>query len=140
MKIEDIFLEFENKVINYYQKKGYSIGYMYDGNRQNKHILEVSSDIDNFIFYVKESTLENGFWGLNPKYVEKIEDSEVTWFLVLLLQTSEVGYLLSGKTVRRYINENRWSSDSRGEFKIHESELSRGFLFNSFDEFILRVG
>lgn len=137
-----ILPEFEDRIIRFFENRGDKIYYLYNGVRQNKNIFEIYSAYGNITLYVKESA-DEGFWGLNPKYVEEIEGTGATWFLVLLEGSVENGYLLSGKTVRRFIEENRWSSAKTGtrDYKIHdkEKELPKVYYFNDFKELMLRI-
>jgi hypothetical protein len=134
-----ILTDFGDRLVEYFEAEGAEAYYFHDGKRQNKNILEIYSHGRNMSFYIKESNLTPGFWGLGPKFISEMDNSGSQWFTVLLLGSDEVGYLIPGHNIMDFIRRNVLSTAKTGDFKVHEGELSRNFLFESFEEFIARI-
>jgi hypothetical protein len=94
-------------------------------------LRELSAASGRCLLYVKESDGHN-FWGVNENHLDALNKSGEPWFLVLL-QNAISGYSLPATEVNSAIKSWPFQS-SKGEFKVHERELSRRFAFLNLEE------
>jgi hypothetical protein len=101
------------------------------GHKSTENLRELVGPAGRRLLYVKESD-GHGFWGVNVNHVNALNKSQEKWSLVLL-QDAGSGYLLPAAEVNSAIKV--WSlQSSKGEYKVHERELSHRFVFHSVDE------
>jgi hypothetical protein len=75
------------------------------------------------ILYVKEFKVKNrpGFWGLRQNHVTRLQKSGVRWFVVLLLRSSNIGYLLTSAEVMDLIAQGLFELSNDGDYKVNEN-------------------
>ena len=104
-------------------------------NRSSRNILLLSGTTD-LLLYVKVSSQEPGFWGLTRNRLRLLQVAPHKWFVVLLLGSSETGYLVPSAEVEHCTGSGVWGLATDGDFKINPSGLSEEFYFPSFDALI----
>ncbi len=93
-----------------------------------------------FLIYVKGRAEEPHKWGITKNVVDRLNNQETTWFVVLLFDRPDTGYLLSQDDVNYYIR-NIWPLGADGDYKpATGSYLSKNAPFQSFNMFIKQVG
>ncbi len=110
------------------------------GHKSTRNLLRLSTKTGDTVLYVKDSTNEPGFWGINGNQVDRLNKSAENWFLVLLEGSGEAGFLLSGEQVSRGIARNRWSLQAdKAEYKIQVGQIDHASRFSSFDQLLARL-
>ena len=108
-------------------------------NRHTNNIVELSGKID-CLLYLHIISTEPYRWGVTKTRVEELAKLQKEWFVVLLYETPEKGYLLTANDVRRYINENLWPlgrDKNSKEYKVRPGDpLKYNKPFQTFQEFI----
>lgn len=104
-----------------------------------QNILELSGNI-NCMLYYKIRTEPPPRWGVTKPRVKELEDLGKKWFLILLYESPESGYLLSANDVRRSISENLWplgSGKNKNEYKVQPGKtLQYSKTFESLVELV----
>ena len=95
----------------------------------------VKEDFDTYTIYVKESNLNDGFWGLNENQIENLKSQNKRWGVVLLIREFDKGYYFNPDEVESLLNDPR-TSYSVSDFKIHEHQIEKNKYFKSISEFI----
>jgi hypothetical protein len=108
--------------------------------RNTHNIVELSGQIDCLI-YIHIRSEEPYRWGVTKTRVEELAKLQKKWFVVLLFETPEEGYLLTANDVRRYINENLWplgkNEKNKNEYKVQPGKsLKYHKPFKTFQEFM----
>ena len=86
---------------------------------------------------MKESNLQDGFWGLNENQITKLKSLNKRWGVVLLIREFNKGYYFNPDEVEALINDPRTSFQvSVSDFKIHEQQIEKNKYFKSISEFI----
>lgn len=104
-------------------------------NGRSRNILVLLGDASERLLYVKVRSEPPGFWGLTQDRLGLLGAAHRKWYVVLLLESPETGYLLPSAEVERCIRDDVWKLSTDGDFKIHEAQLSRESHFQSFVEF-----
>ena len=95
----------------------------------------VKEDFDTYTIYVKESNLNDGFWGLNENQIINLKSQNKRWGVVLLIREFNKGYYFNPDEVEALINDPR-TSYAVSDFKIHEGQIEKNKYFKSISEFI----
>ena len=107
--------------------------------RDTNSILELSGYID-CLLYFKIRSAAPYRWGITKNRIEEIENSHKKWFVALLYETPDNGYLLSSDEVRSYIRKGLWPlgrGRNRNEYKIRPgTPLQYNQPFNKFSKFM----
>ena len=108
--------------------------------RWTKNIIELNGSL-NCLFYFKIRSEEPYRWGVTKSRIEELQASGKKWFIVLLFETPNNGYLLTSKDVERYIDEGLWpmgrDKKNKNEYKISPGKaLQHQLRFYTFDDFI----
>jgi hypothetical protein len=107
--------------------------------RDTNNIVELSGHI-NCLLYFKIRSADPYRWGVTKSRIEEIENLNKKWFVVLLYETPENGYLLTANDVRRYINENLWPlgrGRNSNEYKVQLGKtLKYNKPFKTFEDFV----
>ncbi|MFH1931714.1 MAG: hypothetical protein ABIN18_09030 [Pseudomonadota bacterium] len=104
----------------------------------SRNVFRLSGNFESLI-YVKGRAEEPHRWGVTKNVVKRLEDQSTPWFVILLFNTPETGYLLSQGDVRSYIS-SVWPLGSDGDYKTAPgSYLSNNVPFNSIGIFIDQI-
>jgi hypothetical protein len=108
-------------------------------NRHTSNIVELSGKID-CLLYLHIISTEPYRWGVTKTRIEELENLHKKWFVVLLYEKPENGFLLTDNDVRRYIYENLWPlgrGRNGNEYKVQPGKtLKYNKPFKMFEEFI----
>lgn len=112
--------------------------------RRSKNIIEINSINKSLIIYVKISNNSPGFWGLTKNHLDRLNNMQTHWFVVLLLKSYDCGYILYSNDVNTKIQEGVFELSKDGDHKINErSDLNSEMAFqgiNNLMEKILKHG
>jgi hypothetical protein len=137
--VASIHKEFKFRLEEVGTQKGFQCKKYISVNRDTNNILELSGTI-NCLLYFKIRSEVPYRWGITKTRIEELENLHRKWFVVLLYETSENGYLLSDSNVRRYISENLWPlgrARNKNEYKIQLGKtLKYNKPFKTFEEFV----
>ena len=104
----------------------------------SRNVFRLSGNFESLI-YVKGRAEEPHRWGVTKNVINRLEDQNIPWFVILLFNTPETGYLLSQSDVRSYIS-SVWPLGSDGDYKTAPgSYLSNIVPFNSISIFIDQI-
>ena len=95
----------------------------------------VKEDFDTYTIYVKESNLNDGFWGLNENQIINLKSQNKRWGVVLLIREFDKEYYFNIDEVDALLNDPR-TSYSVSDYKIHELQIEKNKYFKSISEFI----
>jgi hypothetical protein len=113
--------EFELMLEEAGKQKGFRCKKYISPIRTTHNIVELSGQIDCLI-YIHVISGEQHRWGVTKTRIEELENLHKKWFVVLLYETPENGYLLADRDVRRYIDENLWplgkNENNKNEYKV----------------------
>lgn len=100
----------------------------------SRNVFRLSGNFDSLI-YVKGRAEEPHRWGVTKNVVKRLVDQDIPWFVILIFNTPETGYLLSQSNVRSYIS-SVWPLGSDGDYKTAPgSYLSKNAPFHSISIF-----
>lgn len=107
----------------------------------SKNVFEIKIDDSvNCLIYVKGRGQEPYRWGVTRNVVNRLRKQSQKWFVILLHDSHNTGYLLSSADVSRYIDERIWPLGKDGDYKpASGAYLNNNIHFNTFDEFIKRL-
>ena len=118
-------------------KESLSSEYDFKVTKTRNFLKLVKEDFDTYTLYVKESNLQDGFWGLNENQITKLKSLNKRWGVVLLIREFNKGYYFNPDEVEALINDPRTSFQvSVSDFKIHEQQIEKNKYFKSISEFI----
>ena len=108
--------------------------------RWTKNIIELNGSL-NCLLYFKIRSEEPYRWGVTKSRIEELQASGKKWFIILLFETPNNGYLLTPKDVERYIIEGLWpmgrDQKNKNEYKINTGKpLQKNNPFNTSEDFI----
>jgi len=104
----------------------------------SRNVYKISSNYESLL-YVKGRAEEPHRWGVTKNVIKRLEDQYIPWFVILLFNTPETGYLLTESDVRSYIS-SVWPLGSDGDYKTAPgSYLSNNFPFHSLDIFLEQI-
>ena len=102
--------------------------------RVSNNIIELSGTI-NCLIYFKVRSEHPYKWGVTSNRIDELEQSGKKWFLVLLHESPNKGYLMTAKEVGRYLSI--WLIGSDGDCKVStRSYLQFNSPFHSFSKFL----
>lgn len=111
--------------------------------RRTNNIIELLGRI-NCLLYFKIRSEAPHRWGVTKNRIEELQTSGKKWFIVLLFETPNSGYLLTPQHVKRYINESLWPlgrDKNKNEYKISTGKtLQYNEPFYTFGDFINSLG
>lgn len=87
-------------------------------------VYELSGKID-CLLYIKAIAHPPHHWGITKHTVEKIETISVPWFIILLYDSPETGYVISSSEYYKKIRDHIWP-DAQGDYKISEGKSLKG--------------
>lgn len=102
----------------------------------SRNVFEVSGSV-HCLLYIKGRGETPYRWGVTANVVERLRQQSLNWFIVLLYESMNTGYLLSSTDVVYYIHNSIWPLGSDGDYKpASGTYLSRNSPFTSFNEFV----
>ena len=119
-------------------KESLSSEYDFKVTKTRNFLKLVKEDFDTYTLYVKESNLQDGFWGLNENQITNLKSLNKRWGVVLLIREFNKGYYFNPDEVEALINDPR-TSYAVSDFKIHEQQIENNKYFKSISEFIKLV-
>lgn len=132
--------EFRILIPNEFNGELFEIGKWAGAGRRSNHLIEIKSNATSTILYVKESNKSPGFWGLTKNQLERIENSQICWFAVLLLRRNDSGYSISSNDVKRMIQNGTFELSRDGDYKVNEkTDLSSNMAFRGVQDLLNRV-
>jgi hypothetical protein len=104
----------------------------------SQNVWELAGTIQ-CLLYVKGRGAAPYSWGVTANVVERLNRQNQKWFIVLLYESKDNGYLLSPDDVLHYITQV-WPLGSDGDYKpASGSYLARNAPFTSFNECISQL-
>ena len=104
----------------------------------SSNVFRLSGNFESLI-YVKGRAEEPHRWGVTKNVVKRLEDQNIPWFVILLFNTPETGYLLTQRDVGSYIS-SVWPLGSDGDYKTATgSYLSNNLPFHSMGIFLDQI-
>ena len=108
--------------------------------RWTKNIIKLDGYL-NCLLYFKIRSGKPYRWAATKSRIEELQASGKKWFIVLLLETPNNGYLLTSKDVDRYIDEGLWpmgrDKKNKNEYKISTGKtLQYNHPFHTSEDFI----
>ena len=107
--------------------------------RKTNKIIELAGQI-NCLLYLKIRSEKPYRWGVTESRIEELRTSSKKWFIVLLFETPNNGYLLTSQHVERYLTEGLWPrgrDKNKNEYKISPGKaLQYNKPFHSFRDLI----
>ncbi|MDX2253315.1 MAG: hypothetical protein NW202_13600 [Nitrospira sp.] len=100
----------------------------------SRNVFELSSP-RTFLLYVKGRAESPYRWGVTANVISRLRAQKRDWFVVLLYESKETGYLLSASDVTHYMS-GVWPLGGDGDYKpAPGSYLDRNRPFKSFNSF-----
>ena len=108
--------------------------------RCTKNIIKLDGYLD-CLLYFKIRSGKPYRWAATKSRIEELQASGKKWFIVLLFETPNNGYLLTSKDIERYIDEGLWpmgrDKKNKNEYKISRGKpLQNNHPFSTFEDFI----
>ena len=101
----------------------------------SRQVFEIASS-KNCLFYVKSRSAYPFKWGVTANVIDRLNNQDLPWFVILLFLSHKTGYLLSSNDVSYYI-KNVWPLAADGDYKPAErTYLQKNNPFNSLKECI----
>jgi len=98
--------------------------------RRSNNLLEINFKKNHTLLYVKESNRLPGFWGLTKNQLDRLNNSQLPWFAVLLLKSNDTGYVLSLNEVNTRIQDGTFELSKDGGHKVNKvSDLNSNMAF-----------
>ena len=102
--------------------------------RMSRNIIELSGSM-NCLIYFKVRSEKLYRWGVTKNRIDELKQSDMKWFLVLLYESPNTGYLITARDLNRYLSI--WPRGSDGDYKVAPgSSLQFNIPFHSFSEFL----
>lgn len=117
------------------EKNGFRCQFWYHGTRRRgRNIIELSGSISCLIYFHVRS--EKPYrWGVTANRINELNQSGRKWFLVLLYESPNTGYLITAEDVNHYLSI--WPLGNDGDYKVGpDSYLRFNRPFPSFFEFL----
>lgn len=90
----------------------------------------------NCLVYVKGRSEQPYRWGITANVIDRLQAQQKKWYVILLFESSEKGYLLTSQDVEHYI-QHVWPLGRDGDYKpATGSYLSRNTAFYSIKDFM----
>ena len=136
MNANQIQTEFASLLRQAGEEKGFRAQFWYQGTRRtSKNIIELSGSI-NCLIYFKVRSEEPYRWGVTANRINELKQSGKEWYLVLLYESPNTGYLITTEDVNHY-SLSIWPIGSDGDYKVGPgSYLQLNRPFHSFSEFL----
>ena len=88
------------------------------------------------LLYVKGRAEQPYRWGVTANVIERLQAQQKTWYVILLFESFERGYLLTSQDVEHYV-QHVWPLGRDGDYKpAPGSYLSRNTAFYLIKDFI----
>ena len=90
----------------------------------------------NCLLYIKGRAEQPYRWGVTANVIDRLRAQTKKWYLILLFESSDKGYLLNSRDVDHYI-QNVWPLGKDGDYKpATGSYLSRNSALHSIKDFM----
>lgn len=118
--------------------RGFTCQFGYGSSRRlSRKIIELSGSI-NCLLYFKVRSSEPYRRGVTANRINELNQSGKRWYLVLLYESAQSGYLLTSEEVSRYLSI--WALGRDGDYKVGPgSYLQFNQPFHSFSEFLMSL-
>jgi hypothetical protein len=91
------------------------------------------------LLYVKGRAEQPYRWGVTANVIDRLKVQPRPWYVILLFECREKGYMLSSRDAEHYI-QNVWPLGRDGDYKpATGSYLSRNTALHSIKEFIEKI-
>ena len=102
----------------------------------SRNVFEVNGSAC-WLLYLKGRGEEPYRWGVTDNVIKRLKQQSQNWFVVLLYESQNTGYLLPFKDVINYIQKNIWPLGNDGDYKpaAPGNYLSQNTPFKTSDEF-----
>jgi hypothetical protein len=88
------------------------------------------------LLYIKGRAQKPYRWGVTANVIDRLHEQPIKWYVILLFESHEKGYLLNSQDVDYYI-KNVWPLGQDGDYKpATGSYLSKNSAIYSIKEFI----
>jgi len=132
--------EFRKSLPNNYDGDNFNIVQWSGTPRRSNNLLEINSKKKSSILYIKASNISPGFWGLTKNQIDRLNNSQIPWFVVLLLKRKDSGYVLSSKLVNAKIQDGTFELSKDGDHKVNEiSDLNSDMAFRGIKNLLERI-
>ncbi len=134
MNANQIQTEFISLLRHLGEENSFSVKFWSQGTmRVSKNIVELSGSI-NCLIYFKVRSEKPYRWGVTANRIDELKRSGKEWYLVLLYESPNTGYLITAEDVNRYLSI--WPLGTEGDYKVGPgSYLQFNRPFHSFSEF-----
>ena len=100
----------------------------------SRNIIELSGSI-NCLLYFKVRSSYPYRWGVTANRIIELNKSGKKWYLVLLYESTDTGYLITSEEVSRYLSI--WALGRDGDYKVGPGKyLKFNDPFQLFSEFL----
>jgi hypothetical protein len=108
--------------------------------RGSANLIELATEPEPIVLYVKESTSDPGFWGLTKNQIKRLCSGGHRWFGVFLHHSATAGYVLSAGEIELQIREQRIRLAGDGDYKVNEhQQFSRSNYFAHLEELVPKL-
>jgi hypothetical protein len=104
----------------------------------SRNVFQISGRV-NVLLYVKGRAEAPYRWDVTANVVGRLQQQKIPWFVVLLFESKNTGYLLPSQKVTYFI-QNTWPLAGDGDYKpATGSYLDRCRPFSSFNQFLVQL-
>ncbi len=107
-----------------------------------KRIIELKGSLNCFIYF-KIRSGKPYTWGITKSRIDNLQNSGENWFILLLFETPNNGYIIKPKEAKRYREEGLWPmghGKNKNEYKIGPgTRLQYSHLFNNSEDFLSHI-
>jgi hypothetical protein len=111
--------------------------------RDKRDILHVTGSMDLLLYVVAPGSdfgIAKGVWDLSRGRILTLRSALSRWWLVLVMQAADFGYLVPSQEVFRRIETNQWPRSPQDTYRVEEGlALPREYAYKSFDDLLLRL-
>ncbi|MEW6128515.1 MAG: hypothetical protein AB1757_15855 [Acidobacteriota bacterium] len=126
--------EFQSKMGEGLERRGLRIDQWTDAPRRSKHLLKIDTTQPSTILYVKEGNGTKAFWGITKNQIERLNQASIKWFAILLLNSSNAGYVFSSEDMNKLIGD---CTLSQGDYKVNNPKSK--YEFKSIEDLLNRI-
>jgi hypothetical protein len=113
--------DFRRAITEQLSEKNLKVELWRDATRRSPHLLEINTKPQPIILYVKVSNSKRGFWGLTKNHIDRLYNSQIQWFAVLLARSTDCGYIFTREEVKNRVDEGIFEFSRDGDYKINEN-------------------
>ena len=132
--------EFRKSLPDNYDGDNFNVEHWSGTPRRSNNLLEIRSKKKSSILYVKASNNSPGFWGLTKNQIDRLNNSQIPWFVVLILKSKDSGYVLSSKEVNTKIQDGTFELSNDGDHKVNEiQDLNSDMAYRGIKNLLERI-